>query len=61
MDIIGIAIWIVVLLTAVALVMWFVRYEGITIPQPVRIVLAAVFVIVCLILLSRFAGGVGRV
>ena len=50
------AITLVVLIAIAAVVTWFTRASGITIPQPLLIVVYAVLAVVAIIYLARFAG-----
>ncbi len=59
MDLIGLAIAIIVLVAVCAVVVWFVRSSGITIPQPLLIVIYAVLAIFAILFLVHFAG-IGR-
>ena len=56
MSIISLAIVVVVLVAVAAIVVWFVRSSGITIPQPLLIVIYAVVAIVAILLIASLAG-----
>lgn len=56
MDLVGLAIFIVVVVAVIAIVGWFVRSSGITIPQPFLIALYAVLAIVCILVVANLAG-----
>jgi hypothetical protein len=55
-DPISVAVWLIVIIAAVAVVYWFLQYSGVVIPRPLQIVLMAVVAILCLIFLARLAG-----
>lgn len=54
MDIIHIAIVIIAIVAVIAIVTWFVRSSGITIPQPFMIAFYAVIAIVAILLIVKF-------
>ncbi len=56
MDIVGLAIFLIILIAICAVVMWFVRSSGLTIPQPLMIVIYAVIAIIAIVFLAHFAG-----
>lgn len=59
MGLVDLAIWLIVLIAIAAIVTWFVRASGLTIPQPLLVVVYAVLAVVAILMLARFAG-VGR-
>ena len=56
MDVISLAILVIVIVAVIAIVAWFVRSSGLTIPQPLLIVLYAAGAILCILLLVGLAG-----
>lgn len=56
MNLIGLAIAIVVIVAVVAIVTWFVRSSGISIPQPFLVVIYAVLAIVAILVIANLAG-----
>lgn len=57
MDIIGLAIWIIVLLAIGGVVYWFTT--KVAIPAPFSYILYAIFAIVAILILANLAGLVG--
>jgi hypothetical protein len=57
--VIDLAVTLIVLVAVAAVVAWFVRASGITIPQPLLIAVYAVVAVLVILFLARFAG-VGR-
>lgn len=56
MGIVELAILVIVVVACIAVVAWFVRSSGLTIPQPLLIVLYAAGAILCILLLVGLAG-----
>lgn len=55
-NVVSLAIWLILIIAIAAVVFWFQRESGITIPQPLRIVLLAVVAILAILLLADLAG-----
>jgi hypothetical protein len=56
MDLISLAILVIVVVACIAIVAWFVRSSGLTIPQPLLIVCYAALAIVAILVLVGLAG-----
>ena len=56
MNLVGLAVAIIVIVAVVAILMWFVRSSGITIPQPLLIALYAIIAIVAILVIVNLAG-----
>jgi hypothetical protein len=56
MSIVQLAVVLVVVIAIAAVVAWFVRSSGITIPQPLLIVIWAAVAIIAIIFLASLAG-----
>ena len=56
MDIINLAILVIVIVAVCAVVAWFVKSSGLTIPQPLLIVLYAALAIIAILVLAGLAG-----
>ena len=56
MDLVSLAIGIIVLVAVIAIVAWFIRSSGVTIPQPFLIAIYAVLAIVCILVVANLAG-----
>ena len=56
MDIINLAILVIVIVAVCAVVSWFVKSSGLTIPQPLLIVLYAALAIIAILVLAGLAG-----
>lgn len=57
MDLIHLIIWAVVICGLIAIGTWAIRAMGITIPQPIMIVIICVVAVVCLLFLASLLGG----
>ncbi len=55
MDIVTLLIWLIVVVGIVAVGWWL--YTQVSLPQPVRIVLAVIIAIVCILLLTQMLSG----
>jgi len=55
-DIINLAILVIVIVAVCAVVAWFVKSSGLTIPQPLLIVLYAALAIIAILVLAGLAG-----
>lgn len=56
MSIVQLAILIIVIVAIIAIVGWFLRSSGITIPQPLMIAVYAVLAILAILLVANLAG-----
>lgn len=56
MSLIQLAILIIVIVAVCAIVMWFIRSSGLSIPQPIMIALYAIFAILAILLVANLAG-----
>jgi hypothetical protein len=56
MSIVRLAVVLVVIIAIAAVVIWFTRSSGITIPQPLLIVIYAAVAIIAIIFLASLAG-----
>lgn len=56
MGIIQFAILVVIVIAVVAIVAWFLRSSGLTIPQPLMIVAYALLAVFAILLLAGLAG-----
>lgn len=56
MSIVTIAILFIVIVAIVAIVGWFVRTSGVSIPQPILIALYAILAIVMILCVANLAG-----
>jgi predicted membrane channel-forming protein YqfA (hemolysin III family) len=56
MSIVQLAILLIVIIAISAVVAWFVRSSGVSIPQPLLIAIYAVVAIVVIILIANLAG-----
>jgi len=59
MDIIHLLIYLLIACAALAIGFWAVRAMGITIPQPIMIIIVLVIAIGCLLFLADMLGGGG--
>jgi hypothetical protein len=56
MSIVQLAVLIIVIVAVIAIVGWFLRSSGITIPQPLMIAVYAVLAIIAILLVANLAG-----
>jgi amino acid permease len=56
MTIVQLAILVIVIIAVVAIVVWFARSSGITIPQPFVIAFYAILAILAILLIANLAG-----
>jgi hypothetical protein len=55
-NLVSLAIFIVVIVAVVAIVLWFVRSSGVTVPKPIQIALYAIIAIVAILFVASLAG-----
>ena len=56
MNLVNLAIGIIILVAVIAIVGWFVRSSGISIPQPFLIAIYAILAIIAILVVANLAG-----
>lgn len=56
MNLVSLAIAVVVIVAVAAIVLWFVRASGVSIPEPIKIALYAILAIVAILVVANLAG-----